>query len=397
MADAPQVEERRGREGGRWINERPSSEDFAAWFAQNMKIDDKLDSDSYIGGVVLIPAEDTKAKYVKEFRNGHPVIEQRPELSFIPYAKVETRTNYFWDLLGVHEEWVGVVERISSPRLPLLTPLEEVVEVVIEAEGGPERTITKRKQQQAGGIASMVHQLPEGFSLMSVPVGDGYSHFVLCTIRVAIYNREEYKEDPAKAVPLRAGQGTKQVPLSKSYNQRSWADDSSLMKAETGALGRALGVAGIFVIPGSGVATAEDMLESMAQGATPAEPPPAEGNQGPAAPDQPIRTGEEQREDDETELRRRGAAAWKALSEDFPERAQEVGQSLKQRKPPVNSLNDVKGAALRGVVRKLETTLDEAKQRQGADDVPTEAAVDAGADGSDDPAHEGDAGDAQSG
>src|SRR5204863_2609716 len=58
--------------------------------------------------------------------------------------------------------------------------------------------------------------------------------------------------------PLLQGTGTKQTPLAKQ-----WADDNALMKAETGAVGRALGMAGILVV-GTGVATAEDMQEAAA-------------------------------------------------------------------------------------------------------------------------------------
>jgi hypothetical protein len=353
------VEPRKGREGGRWINERPTSEEFGRWFGENMKLDEKLDAANYVGGVVLIPAVDNKAKYVTGYQqNGRPIIEEGEELSYIPYAKVETRINYFWDLMDVHEDaWVAEVEHVKLDRLPI--DIGDATQIV-EEEGKHTETIRPAKPD---ALTTMVHQMPEGYSLMSIPVGNGYSHFLCCTIRVSIYRKGE--DGAPVGRPLRTGRGTKQVALLKGgYGSRQpYADDSSMMKAETGALGRALGFAGIFVIPGSGVATAEDMQEQMVGGVVPAtqEPnePPAEGNAGPAAPETaPVRTGAEQSADDEAKMKARAMDLWRVLQAEHPEKAQEFPAWANQR--GLRSLNDAQGNVLRGVVRKLEKMTDEA-------------------------------------
>lgn len=264
MPDQKERVLRRGREGGRWVNERPTPEEFADWFLATMKVDPALAVEDYMGGVVLIPALDNKAKVVVGFDNdGRPLVDERPELSYIPYAKVETRIQYFWDLVAAHrEEWVAVVEHVESPRLAAEDPRMEALSAIGAVEGWSPELIEQLGKflgaLRPGALAQLAHQLPTGFSLATVPVGDGYSHFLCCTIRVAIYDRQEWLsasgEARAALAPLRSGRGTKQVPLTKSYNQRVWADEGSLMKAETGALGRALGAAGIFTIPGSGIA-----------------------------------------------------------------------------------------------------------------------------------------------
>jgi hypothetical protein len=207
----------------------------------------------------------------------------------------------------------------------------------------------------------VVHQLPEGFSIMSVPVGQGYSHFLCCTTRVSIYNRDRNGEPVGR--PLRTGRGTKQVPLLIGRNQ-PYADPNSMMKAETGSMGRALGFAGVFVIPGSGVATAEDMLESLAQGATAAQEAPDTANRGPVSPDAaPVRTGAEQAQETEDQMLARASVLYKALSDEAPAKAEEFGAWMRQRKH--TSFSDVKGAALRGMLRKLEKLTDEADQSVG--------------------------------
>ncbi len=386
-----QTEARQGREGGRWINERPTSLEFGEWFAENMKIDPALDAENYVGGVVLIPATDRKSPVVTGFREGKPLIEEREELSFIPYAKVETRINYYWDLLAAHPEWVGTVAPDALDRLPI--EREATIETVTE-DG---KTTIVEKLDKPSALATMVHQLPAGFSIVTVPVADRYTHFLCCTIRVAIWDREEWKAlgmqerielSGTGLGALRTGRGTKQVPMLTGRTS-PWADPNSLMKAETGALGRALGFAGIFVIPGSGVATAEDMQESAAQGVTSAQEPESEGNAGPAAPEvAAVRTGAETAVDEEAALRAKAAALYKALAEDHPGRAEEFGKWAQERK--LTSLGQATGATLRGVVRKLEKLTDEAEQ--SAQQLPIEETIDVPAEAvqpeqpSDDPA-----------
>lgn len=378
------VEPRKGREGGRWINERPDSAEFGSWFKTNMKLDKELEHENYVGGVVLIPAVDSKAKFVVGFdAKGRPIIEEGEELSYIPYAKVETRINYFWDLLDVHEEeWVGVVEHVKLDRMPI--DIGDATQVV---EEGEKRTETTRPARP-DALTAMVYQMPEGFSLMSIPVGEGYAHFLCCTIRVSIFRKGENGEPTGRA--LRTGRGTKQIPLLKGGfgGRQPYADDSSMMKAETGAQGRALGFAGIFVIPGSGVATAEDMQEQMVGGVVPSTPEqapePAE-NAGPTLPEvQPVRTGAEQAQDDETSLRAKAMDLWRVLQAEHPEKAKEFPGWANSR--GLRSLGEARGATLRGVVVKLEKMTDEAdraSQQQpliGETDAPAEPSGQAGSD-----------------
>lgn len=68
-------------------------------------------------------------------------------------------------------------------------------------------------------------------------------------------------------VVIRQSSGHKQVDtltFIKGWNNnpgRFVPDMNSVMKAETGAVARALGFLGMLTLPGSGIATAEDMLE----------------------------------------------------------------------------------------------------------------------------------------
>jgi hypothetical protein len=371
MPDRPHVEPRRGREGARWINVRPTPEEFAEWAKTSIKIDPALDLADYIGGLVLIPAVDNKAKTVTGFNatTGEPTIVERPELAFIPYAKVETRINYFWNYLAAHEELVGVVESKSPPRMPI--DFGEVVEAVETADG---TVTTKTAPARPSAMTALIHQLPEGFHVLSVPLKDGYVHFLCCTKRVAIYRRadlEALPDRPSVAIhPVREGVGTKMIPLVKNAD-KSWAgaDQDSIMKAETGALGRALGFAGIFVIPGSGIATAEDMVDSMT--ATPTAVQAVDGGQGPAEPeavqrpvtieDSGVKTGAEARADGEADLKREATSLWKLLSASYPEKAAEFGAWAKARKPPVTSLSDLSDAALRGTLKTLERLCEEGR------------------------------------
>jgi hypothetical protein len=368
MTEQQQAPPRRGREGARWINERPSSEEFGQWFRDNVKLHDGMDYERYVGGVVLIPAVDEKAKYVKGFAaNGAPIIDQRPELSYIPYGKVETRINYFWDLLESKAgEWYGELEPIATPR-PSVQPVasNELIE-----EGG---RVIQRDTSRVPITAQIVEQLPEGFFLMSVPVNNALTHFLCCSYRCAIYSRE----NPER--PLRQGRGTKMVPLVLG-RQQFYADQNSIMKAETGAMGRALGTAGIFVIPGSGVATAEDMQEALVAQPTAQQSETAgeEATTGPASPAaEPVpvvRTAPERAADEHATMVQRARDLLTEAQADYPgvlERFRDWGA---QREPPVRNLNELRGGALRGAVRTLERLVDEAKQnaaaREGEPDAP---------------------------
>jgi hypothetical protein len=119
MADEQQQEKAydKNREGARWVNRKPSGPEFAAWFSDNVKIDDGLDADDYIGGIVLIPAVETVQEVtgINE-QTGEANIARRKQLTYTPYPKVETRVQYFWDLLDKKDDWYGVVEPIETAR-----------------------------------------------------------------------------------------------------------------------------------------------------------------------------------------------------------------------------------------------------------------------------------------
>lgn len=238
MADAnPNV--RVGKEGNRWYNERPKGEDIADWFSTAVEIPEGLKPENYVAGVVLIPGTEKANEPWGFNERGLPMWQEVENLVFTPYMKVETRVQYFHDLMALHaEDWLGVIEPIEP-------------------------------EDKAG-------KLPPGFSRIIVAdTKEGNIPFVTCTMKVTVYKRSSVETqsrldtrtgilhtkttgetliDPAPA--------TKMVPL---LNRWKSADVHALEKAETGAVGRALGMAGMLVIPGTGIATAEDMQQALGQ------------------------------------------------------------------------------------------------------------------------------------
>lgn len=331
-----QPEEDDGREGARWINRKPTSAQFGAWFDKNVSIAQGLEAGDYIGGIVLIPALSTGVKRVKSVQNGVPVIDEISELAYIPYAKVETRVKYFWDLMQVNSErWIGVIEPVEQRTPPT----------------------------GSDGMRALADSLPKGFSVVSVPWTQNnqpvFSHYVVANYHVAVYERDNYADVIAgkPSLPIRQGFGTKQVPLSRKY-----PDDDALMKAETGAIGRALGVAGIFVIPGSGVATAEDMLEGAGAAPTAAQAP-GEGAQGPVLPPaaEAPKTAPEQVEETRESLVKKLAETVQELQE-FPAGVTQWTEFLQQRQ--LRRIEDAADPVLKGLVKKAEKILEDHKQHR---------------------------------
>lgn len=243
------------QEGSRWYNAPPTAEEFTTWFTENVFLEEGLKHERYLSGFTMIPAEET-VKYVRDFNaNGGAITDERKRLTYVPYPKVDVRILYFWELMALHQhDWHAIIE------------FEDVPPAGDDA------------------IDRITTGLPEGFYTYRAPNSDDgtkWSYYVCCTMKISIYAKpiewvtittktrlpdgseiEIEKRVPAQP-PIRSGRGTKQVPMKKKY-----ADDSALMKAETGAKGRALGAAGIFVVPGAGIATAEDMLDLAQQGST---------------------------------------------------------------------------------------------------------------------------------
>lgn len=363
------MEPARGREGARWVNERPTAEEFATWFKKNVPLDAALDPENYVGGLVLIPAVE-KARIVSGFHQetGAAIIDEREQLVFVPYGKVETRIAYYWDLLAAHEDWTGEIEYVATTR-PSVQPIP-TKEQVLHGE-----QMIDRETSRVPAVAQIVEQLPDGFFLMSVPVGTSFSHFLCCTIQVTI------RDSTGKL--LRKGRGTKMVSLTRSNykGDRTWADENSIMKAETGALGRALGVAGIFVIPGSGVATAEDMLEltqpsdagaQTPEAAQPATPPPVEREAS------QVTTSVEEAQSERTVLVTRARELLRVASEEYPDVIEKFREWGAQRRPPVRDLNALGDPELKGAVKRLEKLVEEATKnaQQAAPEDPSAGSED---------------------
>jgi len=229
---------RRGQEGNRWFNERPDGDAVASWFAGAVDMPEGLKAEDYVGGVVLIPGKEKADEPLGFDDRGFPRWTEVENLVFTPYVKVETRVAFFHALMSKHcEEWEGVIE----PVVP---------------EDG------------------MVKGLPPGFQRIALQKEEKVTPYLLCTMKVTVFKRgtvkwREYRNTRTGALEFKrtgetiidAAPATKQVPTLRRFGP----DDSVVMKAETGAIGRALGMAGMLIVPGTGIATAEDMREAIAE------------------------------------------------------------------------------------------------------------------------------------
>lgn len=215
------------REGSRWIHERPAGEEVAEWFIANAKVDPQLNAADYVGGVVLIPSKDDVVIFKED---GSPEEVQRHV--WTPYVKVETRVAYFWDLMALHEDWLGVIEPGRVPRVNLPAKSNE--------------------------------HLPPGFFLMPIQQEDqSWVQTLGCSMQARILKRSTVREVHGRLEGepvIFAPPATKTTTLLGRYGR---VDENAVEKAETGAVGRALGLANILVLPGSGVASAEDMVELL--------------------------------------------------------------------------------------------------------------------------------------
>jgi len=323
MAQAQeQVARREGQEGSRWLNVRPTGEEIAAWFKDNVAIAEGLKHEDYVSGITLIQQTERSKEVIAWSPEQQPVIADRSNLVYVPYAKVETRVKYFHDLMRVNPEWEGVIEPV---RVPHPDP-----------------------------------NLPPGFFFLAVPTGQNAGvRFICCSMKVTVYAEGETKpmtvdKRTGEQRMIRTGKrivdappATKMIPVTTNRG----ADNFSLMKAETGAVGRALGLAGMLVIPGTGVATAEDMAEAEAMERQPQQP-----TSDQAQPPQ------EQRPEQEviTELRQQAATAIGALKEEFPDQFEDFKKWAQER--GIGQLNEITDQVkLRGLVTKAERELQDAR------------------------------------
>lgn len=347
------------REGSRWYYLPPSEDDIRQWFSAQ-PLHEGMDHNRYVSGVVIIPATE-KVKVSKRKQNGDLYSVEQERAVFTPYMKVDMRIAYFWDLVRVmNQQWseahpddpdvhhyVGVIEAVAQPRIDV--------------------------------GAYYNRHLPEGYFVYPVRNNtqtESINRYVGNTQRVAIYERESYAsrvrgETP---MPILAGTGTKQTAMAKTY-----ADDNALMKAETSAVGRALGMAGILVV-GTGVATAEDMQEAQepsgaaaatAPGAQATLPPvvapegiPADDAQTEEMPAAGVEQLSPQEEDDR--LRVRAQSLSKGFRDRFPEQF-ELYRAWWNERYPDTSLTQLSGPALKGAVRKLERDFDAARVEAGVE------------------------------
>jgi hypothetical protein len=334
------------RHGSRWYNEQPTEEQVRDWFF-TQPLHEGMPHEPYLGGIVLISAKE-KSQVQKENANGGTYFQEIERIVFVPYVKVDTRIAYFWNYVrhlnggSLSGDYIGVIEPVEVPRM------------------------NDHTNSYFNG------HLPDGYSMLPVRnENDSISRFLVATQRVAIYERESYAQKVAgkPSPPVLQGRGSKQTALAKR-----WADDNALMKAETGAIGRALGVAGILVV-GTGVATAEDMQEAQAgptgaaaaagEGATlPEDPIPAEGEGVPAEAASPLATEQatpmSPQEADE-QFRTQATKLQREFSESYPDAYAAYVEWWKTRFPDMG-LNQLTGPALKGAVVKLERDLDAAKQ-----------------------------------
>lgn len=342
------------REGSRWRHAAPTAEMVTSWFEeQPLHQGMEHQRERYIGGIVVIGATE-KVKLTKWKQNGDPYVIEVEEAVFTPYVKVDTRIAYFRDYVRVLNggqpvgDYVGVIEPVEVPRIT-----------------------------DTGSGYYNAH-LKTGLSFHAVrhQQGDQISKYLISTWRVAIYERQSYAErlKGNVAIPVLQGEGSKQVPVQKRF-----PDDSAVMKAETGAIGRALGVAGILVV-GTGVASAEDIQEALS--ATPqtggapdvpvaAELPPASPVRATAdatAGEAPVPAEQVGEQDENVALRAQAiqlrhqlqalsAQGWNNYVAWYNERG-------------FAPLSELEGSALKGAVRKLERDVADAlpPSAQGASD-----------------------------
>jgi hypothetical protein len=311
---------RRGREGSRWYNQRPTAREFADWF-QTVPIDDGLKHQDYVSGVVLIPSKE-KGKEVREFNQttGAPIIADVENLVYSPHPNVTTRIRYFKDYLALHPEWVGVYE-------------------------------VDRAKQDVG--------LPDGFFRYSAAGPDGKPvNFVGYSVRARVLLRDTVRHVDVREgtiggvmVQTRRVEGTpvlEGTPGSKiaPVAGRWGVDENALMKAQSGAVGRALGNLGMLVIPGAGIATSEDMHEALSG-----------ENVGVPTPELPPATPVQSRDDNAERI--------KALKSDLqqlsPVAVQEFETWAMERGLKMDNAGDVNTA-----IRRLERDIDRLSRAEAA-------------------------------
>lgn len=311
MADAQPAEGY--REGSRWINQRPSGEELADWFAKNVTLHEGLEHGKYVSGIVVIEQKEKRREVIPKSDGSGGVIVERETLTYTPYPTASARLVYWRDYLALegHEEWEGRIE--------------------------PDPTVERST-------------LPAGFFRYSVALPDDAGRdkpptaFVGCSMRARILGPDIRAGLAGKDITV-APAGSKVVPVINHWGK---ADENALMKAQTGAVGRALALAGMLVLPGTGIATAEDMRETLV-----AEEPPAAAG----APDAAL-PGEGAESQVAGDPKAEALELITTLQADYPAEHEKWVAWAQETKTDVNELS---GQKLRAVVRRLRKHVDAGK------------------------------------
>lgn len=340
MAEAARREtKRQGKEGNRWVNMRPGGEELSKWFTDNVPIAEGLDAANYVAGVTLIPAKEKIEEVVAWDQSNSAILGAFWDLVLTPYIRVDTRLKYFHDLMA-RDDTLGLIQPVATE------------------EQDP--------------------RLPRGFFRLVTATGANKEvRFVGCTMQATVYKKGSLQEVKV-FLDKRTGEegivqvgkivrrftpATKVVPI---LNYKGEADNFALMKAETGAVGRALGMAGMLVIPGTGLATAEDLqeVESMVAQAR------AGGSlETPTLPDDAEPASQIEAEGSDEELRQIGADCIEELGE-FPQVLAEFKAWAKER--GYARLSEVTQPALRGLVRRAQNMLLDARNSLAPDAEPAD-------------------------
>jgi hypothetical protein len=300
------------RDGSRWINHPPGEEELRAWFRESVQLHEGMDAADYEGGIVLIPARE-KFQQTRMAADGSSEIAEGYRMTYTPYPKVEARLAYWHRWRELHPELVCSLE-----------PDPNVARVDDPAD------------------ARFNGHLPDGFYVLPITTETGAITYMLgCSMRVTVHDRSDWEAARrAGTYPLpyfEVPPGSKTVPMLHRWG----ADENAIAKAQTGAVGRALGFAGMLLIPGTGVATADDMQERDTE-ARPA-PTPESG------------TGDVTR----ASAGERAAELLARLRDLDAERYELIEAWARERSIP--DLNDPPREALRGLVRRLEQLVSEAE------------------------------------
>ena len=187
----------------------PTQEEISKWFA-GFKLHDGLEHKQYVGGIVAIENKD------------------RGKSLWMLYINATARIAYFWD-------WVDKNQYVAD----------------IEVSGPFDREVDLPENKKA-------------------------RQFYM-TAEVTVFKPTDGESHEGRIVRRVTGRKlVDQTVFRRGYNGapgRVLADSNSLMKAETGAIARALGTIGMLALPGSGLATAEDMVEFTASTEEPAVKP----------------------------------------------------------------------------------------------------------------------------